>query len=93
MPLSEASTYEEIRAALMANAGFATSNSLAMAQEYEKACLFLMLTNPRRMQFGTTETEFDNRWLESELARVRGWISSYSGGGVRALVPGEYFRG
>jgi len=88
MPLSSASTDDEVCAAFDDNASFEEVSSAAKAIAFVTACRILLRRRPIQMSMGNQSTQFDASFIANEMARANKWLATNraaSGSGVRFL--------
>lgn len=89
-------TLTEARTAYLASVGYRRAGSVSMAQDFEEACMALLILQPVSAQHSGEITEFEPGLIEKQLEQVRQWIAandtSGQGAGSARFFSFEDFR-
>lgn len=92
MSLDSSSTYAEIEAAYLDNAGYDEEGSTAKAKAFVVACRLLMLVWPKRADHGDTRLETSIEQIQAELTAAQRWLATHPTDGAAARVKHVDFR-
>lgn len=91
MPLTSASTLDEIKAAYIDNAAYAELDSTSMARSFVTACRVLLLKLPKQTSKDNANAQFNPDLIRQELVAAQQFINSRGGDAVGASTGGVKF--